>query len=803
MLNIYHSQRIKYPYLTFMALLHILLRFQCFVLLYWLQLATAEIPNTASEVVAKPGCQDRCGNVSIPYPFGIGPGCFIGKKFEIKCNNSESRYGGLNVTNISVLDGQMTIESYIASTCTEHQYGRASLTLSKFTMSYTKNKLISIGCDTLAYINGNTPIGDGCSDCSRNDEDTADGSCNGMGCCKTSISDGLRKSNVTVEREYPRKNLSFDNPCSYAFVAEETSFSFSSSFLQDFKNNGTGSVPLVIDWTIGYDTCDEAARNVTSYACGPNTVCKPGNNIAPGYLCNCKTGYTGNPYFDTSTGGHCQDINECHGIHDTRCGREGNICNNTEGGYTCPCREGFYPSYVGNDGIPDCKSNSNNSNSVNSKSDMIVIGVSLGLGLPIVILVISIWLYWGYRKRKHMQLKEQFFKQNGGLILNQLLDEREEDIEASRSGKGGRKQRPIATIYTDKELCKATNNYHDSQILGRGGFGTVYKGILSNGTVVAIKKTKVVDRNQNEQFINKIAVLSQINHKNVVQLLGCCLESEVPLLVYEFVTNGTLHQHLYEGRENQTGSSTLSWNSRLRIALEVAGALAYLHSEASISIIHRDIKSSNVLLDEDYKAKVSDFGASRLNPMDQAQLSTVVQGTFGYLDPEYMLSNKLTEKSDVYSFGVLLVELLIGKAVFAPDRVEEERNLANYFLSSMETNGLFVIIDSNLVRYDNEQISSVHGHQQIQQMAELASKCLRMKGVNRPTMKEVAMVLHGLMMITSSQPGVLDDDYMFTNTSKEERMLLSESAKLVYTDSISTIGDSSKGGMVALETEGR
>ncbi|KAI3914345.1 hypothetical protein MKW98_014952 [Papaver atlanticum] len=120
----------------------------------------------------------------------------------------------------------------------------------------------------------------------------------------------------------------------------------------------------------------------------------------------------------------------------------------------------------------------------------------------------------------------------------------------------------------------------------------------------------------------------------------------------------------------------------------------------------------------------------------------------------------------------------------------------------MKTNRLFVILDNNLVRYDNEQISSVHGHQQIQQMAELATKCLRIKGENRPTMKEVAMVLHGLTMITSSQPGVLDEDYMFTNTTKEERMLLSESAKLIYTDSITTTGDSSKG-MLALETEGR
>ncbi|KAI3870934.1 hypothetical protein MKX03_025122 [Papaver bracteatum] len=230
------------------------------------------------------------------------------------------------------------------------------------------------------------------------------------------------------------------------------------------------------------------------------------------------------------------------------------------------------------------------------------------------------------------------------------------------------------------------------------------KGTLSNGKVVAIKKTKIVDMNQNEQFINEIVVLSQINHKNVVQLLGCCLESEVPLLVYEYIANGTLHQHLHERRK---GYATLSWENRLRIASEVAGSLTYLHSEASIPIIHRDIKSGNVLLDDDYKAKVADFGGSRLNPTDEAQLSTVFQGTFGYLDPEYMQSSQLTDKSDVYSFGVLLVELLTGKVVFSSHRTEEDRNLASYFLSYMKTNRFFAIIDGCLVQNDIERVGSV------------------------------------------------------------------------------------------------
>ncbi|KAL5708229.1 hypothetical protein ACHQM5_019048 [Ranunculus cassubicifolius] len=180
----------------------------------------------------------------------------------------------------------------------------------------------------------------------------------------------------------------------------------------------------------------------------------------------------------------------------------------------------------------------------------------------------------------------------------------------------------------------------------------------------------------------------------------------------------------------------MSWETRLRIAAEVAGALAYLHSAASIPIIHRDVKSSNILLDENFTAKVADFGVSRLNHLDQTAISTLVKGTLGYLDPEYMLTSQLTEKSDVFSFGVVLAELITGKKSISFERAQGERNLAIYFTASMNEERLLHIVEEGMVNEGNIK--------QVQEAAALAQRCLSFKGEERPSMRVASSELEAL-----------------------------------------------------------
>lgn len=335
------------------------------------------------------------------------------------------------------------------------------------------------------------------------------------------------------------------------------------------------------------------------------------------------------------------------------------------------------------------------------------LSVGLGVGGSTSLLLLALGGPFIMRKiklRKVKKMRRKFFKENHGLLLQQLIS-RNTDIG----------HRMIITL---RDIEKATDNFDRARIVGGGGHGVVFKGILDL-QVVAIKKSKIVVQREINEFINEVAVLSQVNHRNVVKLLGCCLETKVPLLVYEFISNGTLYNHLHI-----EGPVSLSWDDRLRISMEVAKALSYLHSSASMPIFHRDSKSSNILLNDALTAKVSDFGASRYIPMDQTGVVTAVQGTFGYLDPMYYYTGRLTDKSDVFSFGVVLVELLTRKKPNDYQSVDGG-SLVSHFIS--------LLIEGKLVDIVDPQILEEEEDKEVQEVATLAALCTKLKGEDRPT----------------------------------------------------------------------
>ncbi|XP_030964651.1 putative wall-associated receptor kinase-like 16 [Quercus lobata] len=681
--------------------------------------------------IARPNCSDRCGDMKIPYPFGLREGCYLDHNFFVNCTNSSEPFipEDIIVKNIS-LHGQIDTLMYIAHDC----YKKGAMVASNnpwlnsplnFTVSSTQNKFVVVGCDTHAYLLGyqqNERYATGCASVCESTRFMVNGSCTGVGCCEVDIPIGFK--NVTMESHSFQNHTMVENfnPCGYAFISKQDTFNFSIDSLRTLRDQQM--MPMVLDWAIGNETCNDI-ENKSNYICGDNSSCQNSEDRS-GYRCKCKDGYDGNPYLPTG----CQDIDECK--NPNNCNHLGQECINKPRKFTCVCIKGYHLDQSA--GV--CVANQS------SLQVKLLVGVGISF---IVMLVCSSWLYLMVKQRKLIKLRQRFFEQNGGLILQQKLSKAENSTATAK-------------IFTTEELKKATNNYDETLIIGRGGFGTVYKGLLPDNRIVAIKKSKTVNERQIEQFINEVVVLSQINHRNVVKLLGCCLETQIPLLVYEFIPNGTLFEYIH----HKNKASTVSWEIRLRIAAETAEALSYLHFAASPPIIHRDVKSSNILLDSTHTAKVSDFGASRLVPLDQTQLATMMQGTLGYLDPEYMQTSQLTEKSDVYSFGVVLVELLMGEKALSFDKPEEERSLAIRFLSFLNDNRLFEILEKHIAKEGKAE--------QLKEVANLAKRCLQLKGQDRPTMKEVATELEGLRKMEMHSWVNVDSN------SKETEFLLGETS---------------------------
>ncbi|XP_038971871.1 probable receptor-like protein kinase At1g49730 isoform X2 [Phoenix dactylifera] len=284
---------------------------------------------------------------------------------------------------------------------------------------------------------------------------------------------------------------------------------------------------------------------------------------------------------------------------------------------------------------------------------------------------------------------------------------------------------PVFQRFSYRETTKATENF--STVIGKGGFGTVYKAQFSDGSLAAVKRMDKVSKQGEDEFCREMELLSRLHHRHLVALKGFCVERNESFLVYEYMENGSLKDHLHS-----PGRNPLSWKTRVQIAIDVANALEYLHFYCDPPLCHRDIKSSNILLDENFVAKVADFGlahASRYGAISFEPVNTDIRGTPGYTDPEYVVTQELTDKSDIYSYGVLLLELVTGRRA-----IQDSKNL-------VEWSQKFMSNDSKLLELVDPVIGDSFDFEQLQLIVGIIQWCTQREGRARPSIKQVLRIL--------------------------------------------------------------
>lgn len=293
----------------------------------------------------------------------------------------------------------------------------------------------------------------------------------------------------------------------------------------------------------------------------------------------------------------------------------------------------------------------------------------------------------------------------------------------------------VARGFTFRELAASTQNFRVSNLIGEGGFGSVYKGRLDSGKVVAIKQLNLNGLQGNQEFIVEVLMLSLLRHSNLVTLIGYCTDGDQRLLVYEYMPLGSLENHLFDLEPHQ---EPLNWHTRLKIAVGAARGLEYLHCKANPPVIYRDLKSSNILLDNDFNPKLSDFGLAKLGPVgDNTHVSTRVMGTYGYCAPDYAMSGRLTIKSDIYSFGVVLLELITGRKAIDMTKKSGEQNLVSWSRPFLKDRKKFVQLADPLL-HGNFPARCMH------HAVAIIAMCLQEQANFRPLIGDIVVALEYL-----------------------------------------------------------